>query len=110
MASDITGCRENSEITDLSKNYGHKKYRQFSADVLNRDELEEMCQVTEHYLGAVSILVNNAGMDTPPKPGKSYAIEDIPQGDSLPVINVNFYGVFLVSQVLGAIMLNKESR
>ena len=108
MASDITGCRENSEITDLSKNYGHKKYRQFSADVLNRDELEEMCQVTEHYLGAVSILVNNAGMDTPPKPGKSYAIEDIPQGDSLPVINVNFYGVFLVSQVLGAIMLKRS--
>mgnify|MGYP001251924739 FL=1 len=26
MASDITGCRENSEISDLSKNYGHKKF------------------------------------------------------------------------------------
>ena len=64
-----------------------------------------MCQVTEHYFGAVSILVYNAGMDTPPKPGKSYAIEDNPQGDSLPVINVNLYGVFLVSQELGAIML-----
>ena len=26
MASDITGCRENSKISDLSKNYGHKKF------------------------------------------------------------------------------------
>ena len=47
-------------------------------------------------------------MDKPPKPGKNYAIEDIPQGDSFPVINVILYGVFLVSQELDAIMLKRS--
>ena len=67
-----------------------------------------MCQLKGHFFCAVSILVNNARMDKPPKPGKSNAIEDIPQGDSFPVISVILYGVFLVSQELGAIMLKRS--
>ena len=47
--------------------------------------------------------VNAAYLDTQPKPGKSYATEDIQQVDSIPAINVNLYEVFLVTQVLDAI-------
>ena len=39
MARDINGCRENSEITDLSKNYEYKKLCLFSDEVLNHHGL-----------------------------------------------------------------------
>ena len=53
---------------------------------------------------AVSILINAAYLDPHKKPGKSYAIEYIPPGDSIQSINVNLYGVFLVKRVLDTIM------
>ena len=56
----------------------------------------------------VRILVNNPYMETHPKPGKSYAIEKIPLRDSLPAKNVNLSEIFIVSQVLDAIMLKRS--
>jgi 3-oxoacyl-[acyl-carrier protein] reductase len=64
------------------------------ADVSQSAEVKQMVARTETELGAVSILVNNAGMMQPRKP------EDITEAEWDEHINVNLKSAFLVTQAV----------
>lgn len=55
--------------------------------------------------GTPSIIVNNAGIDQPPGPAKTYHLEDIPLEICRQVFEVNILGAFQVTQIFGEPMV-----
>jgi len=71
------------------------------ADVTDRQALLAL----RERVGALDVLVNNAGVDQPPAgDGGSSAIEDVPFDDFRHVLDVNLAGTFLATQVFGSAM------
>jgi 3-oxoacyl-[acyl-carrier protein] reductase len=64
------------------------------ADVSQSDQVKEMVARIERELGAVNILVNNAGM------ARQIKLEDIAEADWDEHINVNLKSAFLVTQAV----------
>src|ERR1700687_198560 len=64
------------------------------ADVSQSDQVKEMVAQIERELGAVNILVNNAGM------ARQIKLEDIAEADWEEHINVNLKSAFLVTQAV----------
>jgi NAD(P)-dependent dehydrogenase (short-subunit alcohol dehydrogenase family) len=105
VATDHPEATESIEFEALVKKYGSERIRLWRADVTDRESLENMKCGSKKLWGVASVLVNNAGIDVPPSLGKSFRIEDIPQEMFIPVLNVNTFGTFLVSQVFGGEMV-----
>jgi NAD(P)-dependent dehydrogenase (short-subunit alcohol dehydrogenase family) len=79
------------------------------ADVCRRDELEAALHQCSRSFGTPTVLVNNAGIDAPPTAdGKGYRLDEIPLDVNLRILEVNAAGLFLVSQVFGAAMVEKR--
>ena len=72
------------------------------ADVSQSDEVRKMVAQIEHHLGAVSILVNNAGM------ARQLKLEDIAETDWDEHITVNLKSAFLVTQAVLAQMRSRR--
>ena len=102
---DHPDANESPEICELLNQYGTARIKLFRGDVLDRDSQHELRKRVVRDLGPLDVLVNNAGIDNPPKLRESLRIEDIPKEDFLSVVNVNLYGVFLVSQIFGSDMV-----
>jgi NAD(P)-dependent dehydrogenase (short-subunit alcohol dehydrogenase family) len=76
------------------------------ADVRDRGSLQLAYDECEMRWGKPTILVNNAGIDQPPKKGEGVCgIEDIPLEVNREILEVNTLGSFLVSQVFGNMMV-----
>lgn len=73
-------------------------------DVTDRANLETFAQT----VGPVDILINNAGIDQPPGPAKTYRLEDFPADLFRKVLDVNVVGVFLCMQVFGQGMCERK--
>ena len=101
VATDHPDAAESNDFNALVKKYGSKRIRLCRADVTDRESLEILKLNSEKNWGDISILVNNAGIDFPPSPLKSFRIEDIPEELFIPALYVNGYGALLVSQVFG---------
>src|SRR3982074_1528082 len=78
-----------AEIRDLGR-----RTLALQADVSKSDQVKKLVAQTEQELGAVQILVNNAGMMRPRKP------EEITEEDWDEHINVNLKSAFLVTQAV----------
>jgi NAD(P)-dependent dehydrogenase (short-subunit alcohol dehydrogenase family) len=76
-----------------------------SADVRDRATLEAARQRFVDGVGEPGILVNNAGIDQPPGPAKSFRIEDVPAELFSGILEVNVTGAFQAAQVFGPAML-----
>ena len=76
------------------------------ADVTKRASLEEALKTIEAKFGTPEILVNNAGLDSPPGAPASETgpFEDYPESSWDKVMEVNLKGVFLCCQVFGGAM------
>lgn len=76
------------------------------ADVTSRASLEEALAAIKEKWGAPEILVNNAGLDSPPSapPSETGPFEDYPESSWDMVMAVNLKGVFLCCQVFGGAM------
>lgn len=76
------------------------------ADVTNRSSLEQALASIKEKWGAPEILVNNAGLDSPPSapPSETGPFEDYPETSWDMVMAVNLKGVFLCCQVFGGAM------
>jgi 3-oxoacyl-[acyl-carrier protein] reductase len=75
------------------------------ADVSVAAEVDRMVETVEKALGAVTILVNNAGI------ARTQALEDITEADWDKIIDVNLKSVFLVTQaVLPSMRAAKKGR
>lgn len=79
--------------------------RLYRADVRDRAALDKVRVQCDADLGVATVLVNNAGIDTPPGPTKTYLIEDIPTEVFRGVLEVNLLGAFNALQVFGPAMV-----
>jgi NAD(P)-dependent dehydrogenase (short-subunit alcohol dehydrogenase family) len=76
------------------------------SDVRNRETLQAACEECKRRWGLPTVLVNNAGIDQPPKKkGKPRGVEEIPLEENREILEVNTLGAFLVSQVFGTEMV-----
>jgi NAD(P)-dependent dehydrogenase (short-subunit alcohol dehydrogenase family) len=76
------------------------------ADVTDRAALDRVrARLGDEGLETPSVLVNNAGIDQPPKAAATtYAVEDVPLDDFRRTLDVNLAGTFNAIQVFGSAM------
>ena len=74
------------------------------ADVTSRRDLEAAADRVGARWDVASVLVNNAGVDTPPTPGRGTLLQDLPAEVFQRVLEVNVLGAFQVMQVFGSRM------
>ena len=72
-------------------------------DVSNEDEVKDMVNEAENKFGKIDILVNNAGIAI------DSTVEDKNVSDFKKVLNVNLVGTFIVSRLVGNLMLKNGS-
>jgi NAD(P)-dependent dehydrogenase (short-subunit alcohol dehydrogenase family) len=72
-----------------------------AADVRDVTAIAAIADLVASEHGEPRILVNNAGIDQPPKPGGSGGLEDIPLDDFRGVLDVNVAGMFNVTRAFG---------
>jgi NAD(P)-dependent dehydrogenase (short-subunit alcohol dehydrogenase family) len=82
------------------------RLRLYRADVRDRAALDQTRARCHADLGVATVLVNNAGIDTPPGPAKTYLIEEIPAEVFRSVLEVNLVGAFNALQVFGPAMVH----
>jgi NAD(P)-dependent dehydrogenase (short-subunit alcohol dehydrogenase family) len=80
--------------------------RAFAVDVTDRASLEEATRQVEAQWGVPHLLVNNAGLDSPPDaPAEEVGpFESYPESSFDQVMDVNVKGTFLCCQVVGGAM------
>ncbi|GIH66727.1 SDR family oxidoreductase [Microbispora siamensis] len=89
---------------------GAGRYLPFTADVTDRRSLEHALDACLDRLGPPTILVNNAGIDSPPTRDQgSWLFGDIPEELSAIVLDVNALGVLRVCQVFGSHMAQRRT-
>lgn len=89
-------------VEELKKEYGVKAFA-FRADVSSYDEIITMFEYMDEHLGAIDILINNAGCES-----IDYAVEmDINEWDR--IMNVNLRGSFICAQEAGKRMVLEKS-
>jgi NAD(P)-dependent dehydrogenase (short-subunit alcohol dehydrogenase family) len=93
-----------SNLGDLAPGSG--RFMRLSADVTCRASLQEALDSFGAAFGSPSILVNNAGIDSPPSvEAGSWLFENVPAELSETAFDVNALGVLLACQVYGAEMV-----
>jgi NAD(P)-dependent dehydrogenase (short-subunit alcohol dehydrogenase family) len=80
--------------------------RAYEVDVTDRSSIEEAARAVESEWGPPHLLVNNAGLDSPPDaPAEEVGpFETYPEASFDAVMDVNVKGAFLCCQVLGGAM------
>ena len=81
------------------------RLRLYRGDVRDRAALDQTRAQCHADLDVATVLVNNAGIDTPPGPAKTYTIEEIPAEVFRGVLEVNLVGAFNALQVFGPPMV-----
>lgn len=104
MGAAVAICgRDKSALTASAaeiQEYGHPVYAQ-PADVTNSADVSELVAQTEHALGPISILVNNAGI------GLFGPAHEKSESDWDRVLNTNLKSVFLVSRAVVPSMVKR---
>ncbi|MBI4600461.1 MAG: SDR family oxidoreductase [Planctomycetes bacterium] len=94
---DLAGVRPPPPLEDLLARHG-KRLALLPADVTDRRSLEAARDSVESRFGPAGILVNNAGIDQPPGPARTYRLEEVPEESCRRVLEVNVLGLFLSTQ------------
>ena len=103
---DLAGARVSPAFSNLQAKSG-KRLVLLRADVRDREALVSARSRCETEVGAVDVLVNNAGIDQPPGPATTYLLDEIPPEVFSQVLEVNVTGAFLAGQVFGAGMAER---
>ncbi len=104
VALDLEGTTPSAEYARLRQSAGERLVA-MPADVCDRASLEAARDRCGAGRDAPSVLVNNAGIDQPPGPAPTYAIEDVPAEQFDRVLDVNVTGAFQAAQVFGPAMV-----
>jgi NAD(P)-dependent dehydrogenase (short-subunit alcohol dehydrogenase family) len=104
-ALDLPEAKTSEDFARLQTGPDGSRLQLDRTDVRNRQALEAVCDNCLAAFGVPTILVNNAGIDSPPANGsKGYLLEEIPLEVNREIFEVNTLGLFLVSQVFGGRM------
>ncbi len=102
LALDRPGQAPGPAMFALQERFGARRLVTAFADVREREALEAAAATCEAEFGPPTVLVNNAGIDSPPATtGGGHRLEDIPFEDNRLILEVNTLGLFLVAQVFG---------
>lgn len=95
---------EGKNSLDLASKY--PEYHFQTVDITSKGSLEGALVGIEQRFGAPTVLVNNAGIDSPPSapPEETGPFEEYPESSWDKVLDVNLKGVFLCCQVFGGRM------
>jgi NAD(P)-dependent dehydrogenase (short-subunit alcohol dehydrogenase family) len=93
-------------VFDVARGEVPEGVRAYEVDVTDRSSLEAAARVVEEELGVPHLLVNNAGLDSPPDaPAEEVGpFETYPEDSFDAVMDVNVKGAFLACQVVGGAM------
>lgn len=95
-------------LRDVVSRFGSDRFMLRRADVTDRGSLVDALEACLAGPGAPTVLVNNAGVDSPPVAGGgSWRFGDIPDEVSAQVLAVNAQGTLRCCQVLGAEMARR---
>jgi NAD(P)-dependent dehydrogenase (short-subunit alcohol dehydrogenase family) len=84
--------------------------QRFDCDITNRQFVLDAAAAIHARMGAVAVLINNAGVDQPPdSSGTRSRIEDLPIDQFRRMLEVNLMGTFQVTQAFGAAMAQRGS-
>lgn len=75
-----------------------------TCDVADPDSVQSACDAVIAEVGAIDILVVNAGIDTPPGATSTFALGQFPVELMRRILDVNVIGAFNVMQIFGASM------
>jgi NAD(P)-dependent dehydrogenase (short-subunit alcohol dehydrogenase family) len=105
-ALDLAGARVSEDFSRLQGRFEETRLKLYRTDVRSRQSLEDVCRSCLADFGVPTILVNNAGIDSPPsKAAKAEGLEEIPFELNREIFEVNTLGLFQVAQVFGARMV-----
>lgn len=99
----LPGTADDPGLTGLRHVHGDKIQLQV-ADVTVRADLEAAADAVTQLWGGVDVLVNNAGVDTPPAAGRGTTLQEISAEAVRRVLEVNVIGAFQSMQVFGSRM------
>jgi len=84
------------------------RVQRFDCDITRRESIENAAAAVDAGLGAVTVLVNNAGVDQPPDSVATRSpIEDLPIELFRRMLEVNLMGTFQMTQVFGSAMAGR---
>lgn len=97
---------QSSTTSDMLLNQYPSTYIFCTSDVTNKESLQAVLKDVDSKLGAPTVLINNAALDSPPDAPleENGPFEDYPEASWDKVIDVNLKGVYLCCQVFGAAM------
>ena len=105
-ALDLAKSNISEDFAKLQSCHGESRLKLDRTDVRNRQSLETAGKNCITAFGVPTILVNNAGIDSPPaNSAKGYRLEEIPLEENREIFEVNTLGLFQVTQVFGARMV-----
>ena len=98
---DVTEGKRSLELSA-----GFPQYQFQAVDITSKSSLEGTLSDIEQRFGTPTVLVNNAGIDSPPSapPEETGPFEEYPESSWDKVFDVNLKGVFLCCQVFGGRM------
>jgi NAD(P)-dependent dehydrogenase (short-subunit alcohol dehydrogenase family) len=102
---DLPAAKISPAFAELQDRYGQERLYLERGDIGNRAQIVDIRDRTLGKVGIPSILVNNAGIDQPPGPAKTYLLEDVPLEVCRQVFEVNILGAFQVTQIFGSSMV-----
>ncbi len=106
LAIDRPESKDSNPFEDLPGGRDDERLAIVFADVRDKTALRAACGECIRRWGRPTVLVNNAGIDQPPKKrGKAWALEEIPLEANREILEVNTLGAFLVCQVFGSEMV-----
>ena len=104
---------EGAKVVNLDKNKLNKKdinenknFYSFTIDITNKKKLKKALDIIISEIGCPSVLINNAGLDSPPNASvdENGPFETYPEESWDKVLDVNLKGVFLCCQIIGGEM------
>jgi NAD(P)-dependent dehydrogenase (short-subunit alcohol dehydrogenase family) len=99
----LEGTEQDSALVELGSKYGDN-LDVVTADVTSREDLDAAATHIQGRWGAPDVLVNNAGVDVPPRPGEGTLLQDVSADTFRRVLEVNVLGAFQAMQTFGAAM------
>ncbi len=86
------------------------KFKFIHCDVTNKSNLKDALNQTINTVGVPTVLINNAGIDSPPSSSdkENGPFENYPESSWDNVLNVNLKGVFLCCQTFGSVMAENK--
>jgi NAD(P)-dependent dehydrogenase (short-subunit alcohol dehydrogenase family) len=109
LATDMDAREPSVRFSSLRERFPAEKLVVHAMDITSRQSLIRGLEVCRETFGSPGILVNNAGIDQPPRVMQTHRLEDIPIEVAREVFDVNALGTFQAMQIFGAEMASRGS-